>query len=92
MLTLTGAMRRSALRAARRVNWNAHFRAHLDNTGVLAGSFTQGGNTAPFELKQIGAAQVELPPEIHQSGRNSKASGTAGSSCLAIRASDFEAL
>jgi hypothetical protein len=41
---------------------DATFKAHLNGNGVLAGNFTQGGNTAPFELKQTGPAQVELPP------------------------------
>jgi len=40
----------------------ATFKGHLGGNGSLTGDFVQGGNTAPFELKQIGPAQVELPP------------------------------
>jgi hypothetical protein len=40
---------------------DATFKAHLNGNGMLAGDFVQGGNTAPFELKQIGPPQVELP-------------------------------
>ena len=39
----------------------ATFKGHLSG-GSLTGDFVQGGNTAPFELKQIGPAQVEAPP------------------------------
>jgi hypothetical protein len=39
----------------------AAFKGHLNGNGGLTGEFTQGGNTAPFELKQIGPAQVEMP-------------------------------
>ena len=40
---------------------DATFKGHLNGNGMLAGDFVQGGNTAPFELKQIGPPQVELP-------------------------------
>ena len=39
----------------------ATFKAHLSGNGVLTGEFAQGGHTAPFELKQTGTPQVELP-------------------------------
>lgn len=39
----------------------AMFKAHLDGNGMLTGSFVQAGNTAPFQLKQVGPAQVEFP-------------------------------
>lgn len=39
----------------------ATFKAHLDESGAMTGDFSQGGNTAPFELKSIGPAQVEAP-------------------------------
>jgi len=39
----------------------AKFDAHLSGS-ALSGTFTQAGNTAPFEFKRVGAAQVELPP------------------------------
>ena len=39
----------------------ATFKARLSGAGSLTGDFAQGGNTAPFELKQIGAPQVEAP-------------------------------
>jgi len=40
----------------------ATFKGHFSGNGSLAGDFVQGGNTAPFELKQIGPPQVEPPP------------------------------
>lgn len=40
----------------------ATFKGHLSGNGSLTGDFVQGGNTAAFELKQIGPPQVELPP------------------------------
>ena len=39
----------------------ATFKAHLDGSGTLTGNFVQGGNTAPFQLKRAGPAQVEFP-------------------------------
>ena len=39
----------------------ATFKGRLSD-GSLTGNFVQGGNTAPFELKQAGPAQVEAPP------------------------------
>lgn len=41
----------------------ATFQGHLKEDGSLAGAFTQGGNAAPFELRQTGPAQVETPPQ-----------------------------
>jgi hypothetical protein len=41
----------------------ATFKAHLNAGNRLTGEFTQGGNTALFELKQIGPPQVELAPK-----------------------------
>ncbi|HEY4284400.1 MAG TPA: hypothetical protein VGM62_15160 [Chthoniobacterales bacterium] len=41
---------------------DATFKVHLNGSGTLAGDFVQGGNTAPFQLKQIGPPQVDLPP------------------------------
>lgn len=40
----------------------ATFKARVSADGKLTGEFTQGGNTAPFTLTKVGAAQVELPP------------------------------
>jgi hypothetical protein len=40
----------------------AVFSARLDGRGMMAGEMRQGGNTAPFALKRVGDAQVELPP------------------------------
>jgi hypothetical protein len=40
----------------------ATFKAQLITNSRLTGEFRQGGNTAPFELKQIGPPQVEQPP------------------------------
>ena len=39
----------------------ATLKAHLEGNKSLTGQFTQGGNTAPFELKQVGPPQVEPP-------------------------------
>jgi len=39
----------------------AKFDGRID-AGTLAGSFTQAGNAAGFELRRTGAAAVELPP------------------------------
>jgi len=39
----------------------ATFKAHLDGSNTLTGNFVQGGNTAPFQLKRAGLAQVEFP-------------------------------
>lgn len=39
----------------------AKFEARLAGA-TLSGSFTQAGNTAPFELQRVGAAQADLPP------------------------------
>ena len=41
---------------------DATFKAHLSGTGSLIGDFAQAGNTAPFELKQMGPPQVEVLP------------------------------
>ncbi len=40
----------------------ATFTAHFDKQGAMAGELRQGGNVAPFALKRMGDAQVELPP------------------------------
>ncbi|MFL6514154.1 MAG: hypothetical protein ACJ8M1_03950 [Chthoniobacterales bacterium] len=40
----------------------ATFKGHVNGDGKLTGDFTQAGNTAPVELKQVGPAQVEFPP------------------------------
>jgi hypothetical protein len=53
----TFAVKSSAIRG-----FEATFKGHLDGGGKLTGDFTQRGNTAPFELKQIGPPQVEVPP------------------------------
>jgi len=39
----------------------AKFEARFDNDDALSGTFTQAGNHAPFTLRRIGAAQVDLP-------------------------------
>ena len=41
----------------------AKFKGHLLGAGKLTGNFLQAGNSAPFELKKNGPAQVELPPK-----------------------------
>jgi hypothetical protein len=53
----TFAIKTSAIRG-----FEATFKGHLDGNGKLTGDFVQGGNTAPFELKQTGPPQVEVPP------------------------------
>jgi|SRR3954469_23683749 hypothetical protein len=40
----------------------ATFKGHVDADGKMTGEFTEAGNTAPVELKQVGQAQVEFPP------------------------------
>ncbi len=40
----------------------ATFKAHVTGKGVMSGDFVQGGNTAPFVLKQTGPPQVEASP------------------------------
>ena len=40
----------------------AAFSARLDGRGMMSGEMRQGGNAAPFALKRVGEAQVELPP------------------------------
>jgi hypothetical protein len=40
----------------------ANFSGTTRGEQSVAGTFTQGGNSAPFELKRTGPAQVELPP------------------------------
>jgi hypothetical protein len=44
------------------LGFEAVCKARLDGNGSLTGDFTQGGRTAPFKLKQVGPAQVELAP------------------------------
>lgn len=39
----------------------AVFSARLDAGGTMSGEMRQGGNAAPFALKRVGDAQVELP-------------------------------
>jgi len=39
----------------------ATFKGRVETEGVLKGEYTQGGNTAPFLLKRLGEAHVELP-------------------------------
>jgi hypothetical protein len=39
----------------------ARLDGHLADGGQLAGSFSQAGHSAPFELRKTGRAQVELP-------------------------------
>ncbi len=38
------------------------FAGHLNSNGTLTGEYKQAGNTAPFTLKNVGAAQVEPLP------------------------------
>ena len=38
----------------------ATFKARIDNAGAMSGEMRQAGNVAPFALKRIGSAQVEL--------------------------------
>jgi hypothetical protein len=38
------------------------FEGSLSSSGTLTGEFKQAGNSAPFSLRNIGSAQVELPP------------------------------
>jgi hypothetical protein len=38
----------------------AKFSARADAPGAMSGELIQGGNKAPFELKRVGAAQVEF--------------------------------
>lgn len=40
----------------------AAFEARLDGSDSMSGTFTQAGNHAPFALRRIGTAQVDLPP------------------------------
>jgi hypothetical protein len=47
----------------------ASFKARLNADGTMAGDFTQSGNTAPFTLKRIGPAQVEVPPRSTAVGK-----------------------
>ena len=39
----------------------ARFAGRLDGNATITGTFTQAGNSAPFTLKRIGAAQVDEP-------------------------------
>jgi hypothetical protein len=39
----------------------ASFKGHLESAALMKGEFTQGGNTAPFLLKRVGEAHVDLP-------------------------------
>jgi len=39
------------------------FEGHLGSNGTLTGEFKQAGNAAPFQLRNIGPAQVDLPAE-----------------------------
>lgn len=39
----------------------ATFKAHLEADGALKGEYKQGGNSAPFLLKRVGEAHVDLP-------------------------------
>ncbi len=41
----------------------ATFAARLDGAGAMKGEMKQGGNVAPFTLKRVGQAQVELAPK-----------------------------
>ena len=41
----------------------ATLKGNLNSDGTLAGDFVEAGNTAPFVLKKIGPAQVEMPPQ-----------------------------
>ncbi|MFZ3374819.1 MAG: hypothetical protein WA183_04640 [Chthoniobacterales bacterium] len=47
----------------------ATFKAKLNIEGTLSGDFEQAGNTAPFTLKRMAAAQVELPPKSTAIGK-----------------------
>jgi hypothetical protein len=38
------------------------FEGSLSSSGTLTGEFKQAGNSAPFTLRNVGPAQVELPP------------------------------
>jgi hypothetical protein len=40
----------------------AAFTARLDARGTMSGEMKQAGNAAPFALKRVGDAQVEVPP------------------------------
>lgn len=51
-----------ALTSATGRGLEAKFKAHLNENNMLSGDFTQGGNTAPFQLRQVGPPQVEQPP------------------------------
>jgi hypothetical protein len=50
------------IKAASAGGLEATFQGHVDGDRNMTGQFTQGGNVAPFQLKQTGQAQVELPP------------------------------
>jgi hypothetical protein len=41
----------------------AELKMHVTSDGHLAGSFNQGGHSAPFALEKTGPPQVELPPK-----------------------------
>jgi hypothetical protein len=39
----------------------ASFKGRLESDGLLKGQYTQGGNSAPFQLKRLGDAHVDFP-------------------------------
>lgn len=55
----------------------ARFRARLGDDGGLGGELTQGGNTAPFALTRVGAAQVAIPPRSTRISRSLEGAWTA---------------
>ena len=40
----------------------AKFEGRLDGEAAISGTFTQAGNKAPFAIRRLGAAQVDVPP------------------------------
>jgi len=61
-ITVKGSEATFSLKKGAGQGLEATFKTHLASDGTLAGEFVQAGNTAPVELKQVGAAQVEEPP------------------------------
>ena len=60
-VTINGSEATFAIKTAPARGLEATFKARLENNNSLTGQFNQGGNTAPFELKQVGSSQVDPP-------------------------------
>jgi hypothetical protein len=59
-----------AIKTAPQNGIEATFKAHLTANHTLIGEFSQAGNKAPFELTQVGPAQVEVPPQSTAISKN----------------------